>query len=845
MSNQLTELYMADNLVIVESPTKARTIGKMLGNNYRIMASVGHVRDLPTHSFGVDLRHNFAPLYVENEKSRKIISDLRKAAKNAKTVFLAPDPDREGEAIAWHLQELLKRQYKGEFKRVTFHEITQSAISRAFEHSTAVNMNLVDAQQARRILDRIVGYMVSPLLWSQITRGTSAGRVQTVALRLIVEREREINSFRPEEYWTFSVKLEADGEAFIAKLFKVNADKFAVNNEKDAAVLLEAVRNGSGFIVDKIETKDRYRSAQPPFTTSTLQQAANNLLHLSASSTMHLAQQLYEGVDIGSGTVGLITYMRTDSVNIAQEAREACRAFIAEHYGRDYLPAKPNYFKSKSGAQEAHEAIRPTDINNTPERMKPYLDAHQLKLYTLIWRRFAASQMSQAIQRQTAADVVTAGSDGNEYTFRANALVTVFPGFMRLYGNVNTEEDNYAKILGELRVRQTCTLLDAVKEQKFTEPPARYTEASLIKKLEECGIGRPSTYATILRTIQTRKYVDKEKGKLLPSSLGFKVNDFLIAVLPSLFEVDFTSRLETRLDEIESGTLAWTELLEKFYGHFAKWLRKAKYSGGPEYEKAAALLRQLETVQSWDAPAKIGRRTYNDRSFFLSVKEKFTEDQMLTAKQWNVLLRLGAKYAGQLPELAAAAEKYGFSADWQAAFARQHETAQNSRQLSTQETGKYKAILAAFGNIKWEEPVKRGNRVYDDKKLVASFAAQVNQGRALSEKQLALLGRFAAKYRDQINDLPGLGALLGLSPESLAGQPENGRTAEPDPEVRKILSELEKVTAWAKPVKKGKRVFDDREFIESLRSQVEKGRVLTPRQISALKRTAGKYLKQV
>ncbi|MFA7185410.1 MAG: type I DNA topoisomerase [Victivallales bacterium] len=836
---------MADNLVIVESPTKARTIGKMLGNDYRIMASVGHVRDLPDHSLGVDLKHNFTPIYVESEKSKKIIRDLQKAAKNAKAVFLAPDPDREGEAIAWHLQELLKRQYKGEFQRVTFHEITKSAISKAFEHSTTIDMNLVDAQQARRVLDRIVGYMVSPLLWSQITRGTSAGRVQTVALRLIVEREREISSFQPEEYWTFSLKLEADGQAFVAKLFKINADKFAVNNEKDASALLEAVRNGNGFVIDKIETKDRYRNAQPPFTTSTLQQAGNNLLHFSANNTMRVAQQLYEGVDIGSGTVGLITYMRTDSVNIAQEARNACRAFIATAYGENYVPAKPNYFKSKSGAQEAHEAIRPTDVNNTPERMKPYLDDRQLKLYTLIWKRFVASQMSQALQRQTAVDVATKGSDGNEYTFRANAVVTVFPGFMRLYGNASSEEENYSKILGELRERQTCNLLDAEKEQKFTEPPARYTEASLIKKLEECGIGRPSTYATILRTIQTRNYVEKEKGKLIPSDLGFQVNDFLIGVLPSLFEVDFTSRMETRLDEIESGKLVWTEMLEKFYAHFAKWLKKAKYSGAPELEKTEAVLNQLGMIKEWEKPVKVGRRTYNDLKFFTSVKEKFVQDQMLTAKQWDVLLRLGAKYAGQLPEFAATAEKYGFGGEWEAATAKQNEINEKYSPPSSEQTGKYKTILAAFDQVKWEEPVKRGNRVYDDKKLIASFASQVDQGRALSEKQLALLGRFAAKYKEQITDLPELCALLDIAPENLEKQPENGKTAEADPEVKKILSELEKITEWAKPVKKGKRVFDDREFIESLRSQVENGRVLTPRQISALKRTAGKYLKQV
>ncbi len=834
---------MADNLVIVESPTKARTIGKMLGNDYTIMASVGHVRDLPTHSLGVDLKNNFTPLYVESERSKKVIKDLRAAAKNAKAVFLAPDPDREGEAIAWHLQELLKKQYKGKFERVTFHEITKSAISKAFEHSTVIDMDLVDAQQARRVLDRMVGYMVSPLLWSQITRGTSAGRVQTVALRLIVEREREITAFKPEEYWNFTLKLEADGQVFTAKLFKIDADKFKIDNEKDALALLEAVYGGNGFKIAKIETKDRRRNAPPPFTTSTLQQASNNLLHFSASNTMRLAQQLYEGVDTGAGTSGLITYMRTDSVNIAREARSACAAFINSNYGKEYVPAKPNFFKSKSGAQEAHEAIRPTDINNTPEKMKAYLDNHQLRLYTLIWKRFVASQMAQALQRQTAVDVATTGADAKEYTFRANALVTVFPGFMRLYGNADTDEDTHAEILGKLREQQICNLVKALKEQKFTEPPARYSEASLIKKLEECGIGRPSTYATILRTIQTRGYVDKDKGKLSPTELGFKVNDFLIAALPALFEVDFTSRMETRLDEVESGSLPWTEMLAKFYEKFALWVKEAKCLGAPEHEKAIAVIEQLETIKNWEAPVKVGRRTYDDAKFFNSVKGKYAETKVLSAKQWSVLLRLGAKYSRQLPGFAETARKYDFDNDWEAALAKHGEfLAKQANAPSTEEVAKYKAMLAYFDNVKWEEPTKHGKRIYDDKKFIASFAGQLDHGKVLSEKQLAVLGRFAVKYRDQIADFAALCALIGIDPEKPEAQIKDGRPVEQDPEVTKLLAALEKITNWAEPVKKGRRVYDDKEFVESLRSQAGNGRILSPRQIAALKRTAKKYL---
>ena len=837
---------MADNLVIVESPTKARTIAKMLGSDYKIMASVGHVRDLPARSLGVDLKDNFTPMYVESEKSKKIIKDLRAAAKKAKAVFLAPDPDREGEAIAWHLQELLKKQYKGEFKRVTFHEITKSAISKAFDHSTLVDMDLVDAQQARRVLDRMVGYMVSPLLWSQIGRGTSAGRVQTVAVRLIVEREREITAFNPEEYWNFSLKLDVDGQVFVAKLFKINADKFKIDNEKDALALLEAVCNGDGLKIGRIETKDRRRNAPPPFTTSTLQQAGNNLLHFSASNTMRLAQQLYEGVDTGSGTAGLITYMRTDSVNIAQEARNACKNFIATAYGKDYIPAKPNFFKSKGGAQEAHEAVRPTDVNNTPERMKAYLDDRQLKLYTLIWKRFVASQMSHALQRQTAVDVVTLGADDKEYTFRANAMVTVFPGFMCLYANSNTDEENNAKVLGQLREQQACKLVDSLKEQKFTEPPPRYSEASLIKKLEESGVGRPSTYASILGTIQTRNYVDKDKGKLFPTELGFQVNDFLIKLIPSLFEIDFTSRMETLLDEIESGKLQWTEMLAKFYESFAIWVKEAKCYGAPEHEKAMVVIEQLVTIKKWEEAVKVGRKTYDDLKFFNSVKDKYAETKVLTAKQWGVLLRLGTKYLEQLPGLAEAAVKYDFVSDWEDALAKQKEFLEKQANApSEQEVAKYKAMLAYFDNIKWEEPVKAGKRTYDDKKFVASFASQVDRGRILSEKQVAVLGRFAVKYKDQLSDFAAFCGLIGIDPEKPEAQMKDGKAVEQDPEVTKLLANLEKITKWAEPVKKGKRVYDDKEFIESIRSQANNGKILSPRQVAALKRTAKKYLEQI
>ncbi|MCP3965392.1 MAG: type I DNA topoisomerase [Lentisphaerae bacterium] len=835
---------MAENLVIVESPTKARTIGKMLGDNYKILASMGHVRDLPEHSFGVDLNNHFEPKYVENSRSKKVVKELRTAAKKAKSIFLAPDPDREGEAIAWHLQELLTPQYKGEFQRVTFHEITKSAISKAFEHATKVDMNLVDAQQARRVLDRLVGYKVSPLLWSHIVRGTSAGRVQTVALRLVVERERLVLDFKPEEYWTFTLILEAGGKRFEVKLFKIDGDKFKIDNEQDAVALLEAVLNGDGFNVDSIETSDRRRNAPPPFTTSTLQQAANNMLRMSASNTMRVAQQLYEGIDTGAGQFGLITYMRTDSVNIAKEAQFACRDYIGANFGQDYVPAKPNFYKSKSGAQEAHEAIRPTDVTITPASVRGKLDDHQYKLYNLIWRRFIASQMSKALQRQTAVNILNRGADGKSYIFRANAMVTVFPGFLKMFGEPTSDEAvQHAQVLGSLREGQTCGLVESKKEQKFTEPPARYSEASLIKALEENGIGRPSTYATILRTIQTRNYVDREKGKLFPTELGFKVCDFLIGILPNLFEVDFTSRMETMLDNIEEGELGWTQMLEKFYESFSKWVDEAKSIGAPEEEKARTLLAELEKIQNWAPAEKRGRRTYDDSKFYKSIRDKYQEEPKLTAKQWGVLLRLGAKYLADLPNLKSIAQEFSFSEELEEAIAKQKEIEEKiANGPSEEDIKRIKHVLSFFDKVEWAEPTKRGRRTYDDKKFFSSFTKQVDQGRILSEKQLGVLQRFAIKYRESIAQYEDLCKLLGINPDQTEEEVDsNGKPAEQEPEVQKMLDAMAKVSQWTEPVKKGKRVYDDKAFYESLAKQAAAGRKLSPRQAGALKRLVGKY----
>ncbi|MCF6177693.1 MAG: type I DNA topoisomerase [Victivallaceae bacterium] len=829
------------NLVIVESPTKAKTITRMLDKNYTVLASMGHIRDLPERSLGVDIKNGFAPVYEESKRGAKIIRELKKAAKAADNIYLAPDPDREGEAIAWHLQEILKKSYKGEFHRVTFHEITKSAIARAFETPGTLDTELVDAQQARRVLDRLVGYQVSPLLWSRIKKGVSAGRVQSVALRLVCEREREIQAFVPEEYWNFAAKFLADDKLnYEGRLAMIDRAKFVIDNEKDAGQALNAIRDGGDPRVDAIRQTPKKRNAMPPFTTSTLQQAANNQLRLSASNTMRLAQQLYEGIDLGSGQAGLITYMRTDSVSIAMEAKNAIRGFVAANYGNEYIPPKPNFFKNKSGAQAAHEAIRPTDVTLTPGIASKYLDNAQLKLYTLIWKRSVASQMAQCRQAQTSVDTVISGADNREYLFRSTALVTTFPGFMLVYGKPQEEDNEAAEVLGQLREKMLCQLLDSLNEQKFTEPPPRFSEATLIKELEANGIGRPSTYATILRTIQSREYVEREKGRLHPTELGFSVNDFLVSHLNHLFETGFTSQMETKLDMIEEGKLNWTTMLEEFYHQFGTWLEEAKHHNAPPEEKVANLIKVFEGFSDWNEPEKSGRRTYDDNKFFTSVKESFAKNGKITARQWESLMMLGAKYYAKLNNISDIAIENGFENDLAAAVVKQQELAKKIKKstASSDDTEKYKKIFAAFNNLEWDEPTKSRGRTYDDKKFFNSLKKQAESGKVLSEKQLGVINRFAIKYKDKIENFTELCALLEVDPNAA-----EAAAAPPAPEVVEQLEILSKVTKWAEPTKKGKRVFDDKAFYESLDSQARSGRTLSPRQLGALKRIVTKYSK--
>ena len=837
-------------LLIVESPTKARTITRMVGNEFNIMASMGHIRDLPENELGVDIEHDFAPLYVASARSNRVVNDLKNAAANADEIYLAPDPDREGEAIAWHLQEVLKNDYKGDFKRVTFHEITRSAILRALENHGAVNMDLVDAQQARRVLDRLVGYRISPLLWSRVAKGSSAGRVQSVALRLIVERERVIEAFQPEEYWVFKLKLISEkGVEFTAKLAKIDGRTFKVGNEADAAAALDAVLNNRSCRIGALEKSKHFRNAPPPFTTSTLQQTANQLLRFSASGTMRVAQSLYEGVELGSrGAVGLITYMRTDSVNIAAEARSAAADFIRANYGNEFIPAKPNFFKSKNGAQEAHEAIRPTDVTRTPESLREFLDNQQLKLYTLIWKRFVASQMSKAEFAQLDVSVKVDGSDERNYEFRASASNVVFPGFMKVLGapqNADESEDHSCEdaggALAKLSDNEVCTIAEALKEQKFTEPPPRFTEATLIKELEENGIGRPSTYATILQTIQSRKYTGKVQNRLVPTELGCRVTDFLVQMLPELFDVKFTSRMEAELDEIEEGSRKWTEMMKDFYGSFQNWLVSARDHGAVSGDKINVLADMMKNIQF--APAeKVGKYVRDDAKFFRSIATKLARQAKLTEKQYKSLLDLAVLYGDQLPHLAQAAAENGFESDLAEAFQRAEVKKEQSAAAATRgvDTDGLLKLFSAFDNVEFAEPTTRRGRTYDDKKFFESLRQQALSGKLLSDKQLEALGKIALRYRESISDYPALAAALNLPGETELEATET-ETSAVNNEVAVLLEALSKVTKWTPAERKGRRTYDDKAFYQSLADQFNAGRKLSDKQLAALKKHAAKY----
>ncbi|HIK57909.1 MAG TPA: type I DNA topoisomerase [Nitrospinaceae bacterium] len=572
---------MAKSLLIVESPTKVNTLKKIVGKDFIIKASVGHLKDLPKKKLGVDVDNDFAPEYITIRGKGKILQELKTAAKKVDKIYLAPDPDREGEAIAFHIGNEVTRFTKAKIYRVTFNEITKKAVLDAIKNPTELNSNRVYAQQARRILDRLVGYKISPILWKKVHRGLSAGRVQSVALRIVCEREREILAFKPREYWSITLELEGSKEPqFQAKLFKIAGDKAEVANKAEADEILKGLE-GTAPVLERIVKKERKRNPSAPFITSTLQQEASRKLNFSPKKTMMLAQRLYEGITLGKkGTVGLITYMRTDSVKLSDQALEEVRAYIPEKYGKEFLPSKPNIYKSKKSAQEAHEAIRPTDVQLEPNTIKDNLEKDSFRLYQLIWSRFVSCQMVPAVLDTTQFDIQT-----GKFLFRSNGSILKFAGFMKVY--VESEDDDKIngskpevkgddRLLPALEKGEVLKVHEILPEQHFTQPPARFSEAMLVKELEDKGVGRPSTYASIISVIKDRDYIQNVERRLQPVELGFMINDLLVENFPDIMTTEFTAKMEGQLDDIEHGTLNWVDALKTFYTPFKADLEKAE-----------------------------------------------------------------------------------------------------------------------------------------------------------------------------------------------------------------------------------------------------------------------------
>ena len=828
---------MGKKLVIVESPAKAKTINKILGDDYIVCASVGHIRDLPEKKLGVDIEKGFKPHYVTAKGKQKVIKELRTAAKKADSVYLAPDPDREGEAIAWHLMtKLLEEIPEDQFFRVTYNEITASAIRSAFENPGRLDMKRVNSQQARRVLDRIVGYMVSPLLWGRIRGGASAGRVQSVALRLVCERENQISTFVKEKFWILGARLRKlidPLDPFNVKLVKINGEKAEVK-KPELAEKIENDLKSRTFLVKDIKRKEIRKRARAPYITSTLQQAASSFHGYSPARSMSIAQKLYEGGDFG---VGLITYMRTDSVFISKQAQEQAREFISSTYGADFVPEKPNFYKSRSSAQEAHEAIRPTDVTRTPEVMAQHLVGEELKLYTLIWKRFVASQMAPAKIAQLSVDIEapTTEAEGLAYLFRVSSSHILFPGYMKVTGaekkkNGNGKpkegEDEGAEVeqLPSLEIGEKLECLEALNEEKETQPPARYTEASLVRALEENGVGRPSTYATILSTLKNRKYVEKEKRSLRPSEVGMNVNEFLITNLNELFDVHFTASMEQSLDEIENGNVEWTGMLADFYAPFKGWIEKAK---GPtaDTDTMSRILETMTQVTEWAPEQKRGKRTYSDEKFVKSLRKQFEEGKKkISQRQLDALLRIAVKYHEQITDWDKIVEELGLQAKIEAA----KKDTQPPREGTI-------AKLDALKNIKFDEPRTVGKRTYDDGAFCLSLCEQVENGRRLSDRQIKYLDRLLNKYADQFGGSEELAKRFEFTPEEVVEDLESGPLLE-------LMAHIEK---WREPVKRGKRTWDDHEFFDSLKKQFAAKKSLSPRQVGALKKMIPRYAEQI
>lgn len=814
---------MTKKLAVVESPAKAKTIGKYLGPDFVIKASMGHVRDLPPKRIGVDIKRGFVPEYVLVRGRKKVVDELRKAAKDADEVYLAPDPDREGEAIAWHLQHLLEDLVDPDrFHRVSYQEITKPAIREAFSHPCGIDMQRVDSQQARRVLDRLVGYKVSPLLWRRVNGAASAGRVQSAALRILCEREDEIDKFKPEEYWEMGAKVRKyrdPRDPFRIKLAKIDGKKARIKNA-DEAGRIKSDLEGHNLLVTSIKERKMKKSARPPYITSSLQQAGSSVLGFTPSRIMRVAQSLYEGMDLGEGTEGLITYMRTDSFNLSDQAIENIRGWVSERLGDEYLPKKPNRYRSRGGAQEAHEAIRPTSIQRTPESVKGRLKRDQYSLYKLIWERAVASQMAPAQIGQRSVEMQAEQVD--RYIFTASASEVLFDGYMRVSGQEKKNKKDEQQ-LPPLAEDEKLELLEWLSEQKFTKPPVRYSEASLVRVLEENGVGRPSTYAQILATLVQRDYAEKRKRILHPTKLGRRTNKFLTENLDQLFNVKFTAEMEEKLDKIEEGEVEMNAMLSDFYLNFTEWLKEAKGpKGDPKVVRSLVLL--LSKVEKWAKPVKRGRRTYDDKNFVDSM-DKLTSGERtnITQRQVDALKSLAAKYTDQVPEIEQRAEELELTEAIEAYKAVSDPLDSTVRKLKLLE------------GIDFDEPRKVGKRVYDDGKFVASLRQQVESGRKLSARQVEFLNRFLNKYSAQIDKFEQLAEELDI----------NNFEGPEDKKSEALLGLMKTVKEWSEPVKKGKRVLDDKEFYDSLSRQFREKRSLSNRQQYALRRMIKKYAEQI
>lgn len=817
-------------LLIVESPTKARVFSKggYLPSDFIVEASKGHIRDLPQHNLGIDIKAGFVPKYEISDKREKEIGVILKKAEKCNIVYLAPDPDREGEAIAWHIQEVISEKFPNiQFYRVKYNEINKRAVKEALESPVSLNMDMVNAQQARRLLDRMVGYKVSPLLWQWIKTGLSAGRVQSVGLRLICEREELITNFVPTDYWIIAANLEK-GFVLKAKLVSINSVKIkdvegtstpGITDESLVNKIQHALKEADFEIT---ETKKSQKQTKPgaPFITSTLQQAASSFLGFSASKTMKVAQELYEGIELESGLQGLITYMRTDSFNVSMESVDSCRKLIEEKFGKDFLPPKPNFFKDKKSSQGAHEAIRPVEVYIEPDAIKGRLTSDQYRLYGLIWKKFIASQMSPAINEIVTVDIQANTSDG-KYGFRVVSSTEVFSGHRTVYSATDKHEDenyegNLEKLILSLNKGDKLKLVGVDVEKKSTIPPPRFSEASLVKALEDNGVGRPSTYAAIISTLKDRKYVIVKDRSFVPTESGIKVTDFLRKNIDKLFKVDFTAKMEEELDDIEKGKLNWKSMLESFYSELDSILQGLKPPRA-DVDKLNCIIKAAQKIAVWREPYSIGKRKYDDKKFFGSVlKQIEKKEKEVSQKQLDSIIKILLNYTSQHPDIKDILQNCGVDVD-----VKGDSTSQEEKKGEPMDAKK----LALLDSVVFE------NAGFDEKSFVDSLKAYIKSGRKLSPKQNAILDRIILKYASQIGGVEDVKSQLGLEVKEVAAKGDVTQ-------IEAIVKDLDTVEDWKKSSKKG---FDEKDFYKSLKSQFTTKGGLSPKQVFYLKKIHYRY----